>query len=116
MSIPLWFLPHLPPNLEVTTPETGLIKDMPKFIFSPEVFTPAADIPLALVTLTTFFLYNEATQVSTSVNSAFAVSYFSKIVILSEFVLSLSFNCCITSSASSNLETLYFSSPSSSIA
>ena len=115
ISIPVWLFPHLPPNLEVTIPDIGLIRAIPNSIFSPDVFTPDTPIPLAL-TLTTFFLYKDDTQVSTSVNSAVVVFYFSAMVIFSAFVLSLSFSCCITSSASSNLETLYFSSPSSSMA
>ena len=30
-KLPLWLLPHLAPNLDVNTPDTGLIKDIPKF-------------------------------------------------------------------------------------
>ena len=30
MSIPVWVLPHLYPYLDVNTPETGLVNEIPK--------------------------------------------------------------------------------------
>ena len=110
ISTPLCVFPHLEPNLDVSVPESGLIKLIPKLTFAP-VFTDEggiADLPVEATLFTTTFgfsLYKLATQVSTSVNVASLVLYFSNIVILSLFVLSLSFNCFTMSSASSNLDT-----------
>ena len=92
MSTPLCVFPHLEPNLEVTVPDTGLIMLNPKFTFAP-VFTDdggIAELPVEATLLTTFgfSLYKPATHVSTSVNVASLVLYFSNIVILSLFVLS----------------------------
>ena len=88
MSIPLCVLPHLLPNLDVTTPDVGLIKEIPKFTFLLEEFTPVAATAYE-VCFTTFFTYKSATHFSTVENSFNSVSYFSTIDKLSLLLLSL---------------------------
>ena len=51
ISTPLCVFPHLEPNLDVSVPESGLIKLIPKLTFAP-VFTDEggiADLPLILL-------------------------------------------------------------------
>ena len=88
------------PNLDVIMPETGLIKDIPKFAFPPdvlvEVFTFPVDLYFVLVlfeplAVTTCFFggsaYNFAIASSVVVKSFVSVSYFSTIDKLFMFVL-----------------------------
>ena len=106
---------ELLPNLVVITPETGLIRDTPRF-------TLASDIPdtlpeYAVATYVTFGAsYNLDTLFSTDVKSFVLVSYFSTIPKSFLLALFFFFNFAITSSASLNVETYTFSFLSSVIA
>ena len=108
------------PNLEVIVPETGLISEIPKFAFPPDVVSFVLTVPVALyilledffATFTTFGFstYNLETASSVETNGFNSVSYFSTIDIPSIFELSFSFKVLTTFSASSKLETYSFSS------
>ena len=109
MSRPLWLSLHLIPYLDDITPEIGFIKLTPRLVGT--LVSPVTTlVPIfwyALVLLgffvtTTFFSYSSETHVSTVLNSAFAVSYFSTIPSLSVFALFLLFKLFITFSASEN--------------
>ena len=116
MSIPLWLLPHLAPNLEVNVPDTGLISDIPKFTTLLDVFTPVdATVTFETVFFTTFFSYNFSTLCSTLANSTSSVLYFSLTPNFSLLLLFFSFNLFTTSSASPKLDTYSFSSLSTVI-
>ena len=117
ISIPLWLLPHLAPNLDVTVPETGLISDIPKFTTLPDVLVPVAATAVDdVVFFTTFFSYKSATTFSVVTYSACSVEYFSIIPNLSLLLLFFSFKSLIACSASANVLTFSFSSLSTVIA
>lgn len=121
ISIPLWVEPHLLPKRDVTVPETGLIKLTPNAIFLPLWFVPEAyfTVPDDVFTfgfISSTFSYNFEMTSSDVTRSLGSASNFSLIVIVSLFLLFLSFNPCTACSASSKVATYNFSSSESKIA
>ena len=91
------------PNLEEIEPETGLIKEIPKFTFELDILrdveTPPLEVTLEATLTTGLASYNFDTALSTFVYFFIFVSYFSFIDKSFILLLSLLFNSLSTFSA-----------------